>query len=94
MICTDETQRLLKVAFIASVSVRRKSKGIAEPVHLFRVESIAFSGSLIEAGIDRAVAADGRDHEISLLHDRWEQAQDGMGQVVSLQGEAGLGKSV
>src|SRR5262249_3826993 len=35
----------------------------------------------------------GRDHEISLLKDRWERAQEGMGQVVLLVGEPGLGKS-
>jgi len=35
----------------------------------------------------------GRDTEVSLLRDRWEQAQEGMGQVVSIVGEAGLGKS-
>jgi predicted ATPase len=35
----------------------------------------------------------GRDTEFSLLKDRWEQAQEGMGQVVLVVGEAGLGKS-
>ena len=35
----------------------------------------------------------GRDHEVSLLKDRWEQAQEGMGQVVLIIGEPGLGKS-
>ena len=35
----------------------------------------------------------GRDSELSLLNERWEQAQEGMGQVVLLIGEAGLGKS-
>ncbi|HET6407350.1 MAG TPA: AAA family ATPase, partial [Chthoniobacteraceae bacterium] len=35
----------------------------------------------------------GRDTEVSLLADRWEQAHDGMGQVVLIVGEAGLGKS-
>ncbi|MEI9898635.1 MAG: SpoIIE family protein phosphatase [Chthoniobacter sp.] len=35
----------------------------------------------------------GRDTEVGLLADRWEQAQEGMGQVVTLVGEAGLGKS-
>jgi len=35
----------------------------------------------------------GRDTEVSLLRDRWEQAEEGMGQVVLLVGEAGLGKS-
>ncbi|HEY2586809.1 MAG TPA: SpoIIE family protein phosphatase [Tepidisphaeraceae bacterium] len=35
----------------------------------------------------------GRDTEVSLLMDRWEQANEGMGQIVLLIGEAGLGKS-
>ena len=35
----------------------------------------------------------GRDTELSLLKDRWEQAQEGMGQVVLVIGQAGLGKS-
>jgi len=35
----------------------------------------------------------GRDTEIGLLEDRWEQAQEGMGQVVLVIGEPGLGKS-
>jgi serine phosphatase RsbU (regulator of sigma subunit) len=35
----------------------------------------------------------GRETEISLLEDRWEQAQEGMGQVVLVIGEPGLGKS-
>jgi predicted ATPase/energy-coupling factor transporter ATP-binding protein EcfA2 len=35
----------------------------------------------------------GRDTEFSLLKDRWEQAQEGMGQIILVVGEAGLGKS-
>lgn len=35
----------------------------------------------------------GRDTEVSLLRDRWEQSEEGMGQVVLVVGEAGLGKS-
>ena len=35
----------------------------------------------------------GRDTEVGLLVDRWEQAQEGLGQVVLIVGEAGLGKS-
>jgi serine phosphatase RsbU (regulator of sigma subunit) len=35
----------------------------------------------------------GRETEIGLLEDRWEQAQEGMGQVVLIIGEPGLGKS-
>src|ERR1700688_880279 len=35
----------------------------------------------------------GRDTEFSLLKDRWEQAQEGMGQVLLVMGQPGLGKS-
>jgi predicted ATPase len=35
----------------------------------------------------------GRDTEFSLLKDRWEQTQEGMGQVVLVVGQPGLGKS-
>ena len=35
----------------------------------------------------------GRDLEVSLLLDRWEQAKEGIGQTVLLAGEAGIGKS-
>lgn len=35
----------------------------------------------------------GRDTEVGLLADRWEQAQEGLGQVVLVVGEPGLGKS-
>jgi predicted ATPase/energy-coupling factor transporter ATP-binding protein EcfA2 len=35
----------------------------------------------------------GRDAELSLLKDRWEQTQEGRSQVVLVVGEAGLGKS-
>ena len=35
----------------------------------------------------------GREHEVQLLLDRWEQAKTGAGQVVLLSGEPGIGKS-
>ena len=35
----------------------------------------------------------GREQEVGLLRERWAQVQDGLGQVVLLSGEAGIGKS-
>jgi DNA-binding winged helix-turn-helix (wHTH) protein/class 3 adenylate cyclase/predicted ATPase len=35
----------------------------------------------------------GRDVELAMLRERWAQATDGLGQVVVLSGEAGIGKS-
>src|SRR6266581_4593529 len=35
----------------------------------------------------------GREQEVALLRERWAQVKDGLGQVVFLSGEAGIGKS-
>src|SRR5262249_28480176 len=35
----------------------------------------------------------GREQEVALLLERWEQVKDGQGQVVLLTGDAGIGKS-
>src|ERR671933_190652 len=35
----------------------------------------------------------GREPEVALLRERWAQVKDGIGQVVLLSGEAGIGKS-
>ena len=35
----------------------------------------------------------GREQEVALLLERWAQVKDGLGQVVLLSGEAGIGKS-
>src|SRR6266853_6515723 len=35
----------------------------------------------------------GRDQEMTLLRERWAQVKEGIGQVVLLSGEAGIGKS-
>ena len=46
-----------------------------------------------EAASARALFLVGRDEEVGLLHRRWEQSKEGVGQVVLLSGEAGIGKS-
>ncbi|HEV3261450.1 MAG TPA: protein kinase, partial [Gemmataceae bacterium] len=94
VICTEATHRLFQGRFQCASLGHRKIKGVAQPLQLFRVEKIAVPGSLIEASAPAELSPlTGRDHEISLLKDRWEQAQEGMGQVVLLIGEPGLGKS-
>ncbi len=69
-------------------------KGIEAPVPAWRVVAPASVASRFEAlhrsGFTPLV---GREHEIGLLLERWEQAKDGDGQVVLLSGEAGIGKS-
>ena len=94
VICSEATHRLIRGDFQCVSLGQRKIKGVAQPVELFRVEKVGEDRNPIEAaGPAGLTPLTGRDHEISLLKDRWEQAQEGMGQVVLLIGEPGLGKS-
>jgi class 3 adenylate cyclase/predicted ATPase len=92
--CTGATHQLLQAHFECASLGSRKIKGVAQPVELFRVQAVTPVRNPIEtAGPAGLTTLTGRDHEINLLKDRWEQAQEGMGQVVLLIGEPGLGKS-
>jgi class 3 adenylate cyclase/predicted ATPase len=69
-------------------------KGINEPMRVWRVVGRRAAASRFEAQHKTTLTPlVGREHEISLLLDRWQQAKDGDGQVVVLTGEAGIGKS-
>ena len=94
IVCSAATHRLIRGQFDCTSLGHRKIKGVAQPVELFRVQGVGEARSPIEAaGPAGLTPLTGRDHEINLLKDRWEQAQEGMGQVVLLIGEPGLGKS-
>jgi serine/threonine protein kinase/TolB-like protein/tetratricopeptide (TPR) repeat protein len=94
VLCTEATHRLIGGQLQCKSLGRRKIKGVAQPVELFRVGGIGAARSPVEAaGPAGLTPLTGRDHEISLLMDRWEQTREGMGQVVLLTGEPGLGKS-
>jgi class 3 adenylate cyclase/predicted ATPase len=94
IICSEATHRLIRSQFNCLSLGHRKIKGMAQPVELFRVQEVGEARTAIEAARTAGLTPlTGRDHEMSLLKDRWEQAQEGMGQVVLLIGEAGLGKS-
>jgi len=94
LLCTEATYRLLRDAFQSTPLGSQRIKGAAQPISLFRIEKAAATGSRFEAASPVELSPlTGRDQELGLLKDRWEQAQEGMGQVVLLTGEPGLGKS-
>jgi class 3 adenylate cyclase/predicted ATPase len=69
-------------------------KGQAQPLAVYRVlyENVARS-RLEAAGSTGWTPLVGREQEIALLLERWAQVKEGVGQVVLLSGEAGIGKS-
>jgi class 3 adenylate cyclase/predicted ATPase len=69
-------------------------KGLAQPLAVYRVLYERMARSRLEAaGRTGWTPLVGREQEIGLLQERWAQVKDGLGQVVLLSGEAGIGKS-
>jgi class 3 adenylate cyclase/tetratricopeptide (TPR) repeat protein len=67
-------------------------KGISEPVPVHRIVR-AFRGNDHSANNDEELPLVGRDAELHVLRERWNESVSGNGRVVVLRGEAGLGKS-
>jgi class 3 adenylate cyclase/predicted ATPase len=69
-------------------------KGFSEPLVVYRVLGESMARSRLDVvGSTGLTPLVGREQELRLLRERWAQAQDGLGQVVLLSGEAGIGKS-
>jgi NAD(P)-dependent dehydrogenase (short-subunit alcohol dehydrogenase family) len=69
-------------------------KGFPESVPVYRI--LSESGAQNRLGMTRPTGLMplvGREQELGLLLEWWAQVQEGMGQVVVLSGEAGIGKS-
>ena len=69
-------------------------RGVSASVQVHRI--LGESG--VQSRLDAVVPSGltplvGREEEVALLYQRWEQARVGQGQVVLLSGEAGIGKS-
>jgi class 3 adenylate cyclase/predicted ATPase len=94
VLISESTHNLIEGLFVCEALGPQSLKGISEPVGVYRVQRETDARSRFEAthrtGLTPLV---GREHEIGLLLDRWEQAKEGDGQVVFLSGEAGIGKS-
>ena len=94
IICTEASHRLFQGRFQCASMGRHKIKNVPLPVELFRVEHVSVARNPIDAVAPSELSPlTGRDQEVGLLKDRWDLAQEGMGQVVLLIGEPGLGKS-
>lgn len=94
VVISEATHRLVHGFFVCKSLGMHAVKGIARPLEVFQVTSPSDSQTRIEAaGTTGLTPLVGRDQEVGLLLDRWEQAKEGMGQIVLLIGEPGIGKS-
>jgi class 3 adenylate cyclase len=92
---TDASHRLVSGLFVVEDCGAQELKGIERPLQLYRVVRPSgmrgrFPAMAATRGMTPFV---GREDELrSLLH-RWERVLEGDGQVVTIVGEAGIGKS-
>jgi class 3 adenylate cyclase len=94
VLISNATARLTRDAFELDDLGPQELKGIAEPINVFQVfgpQEVALddAGNLPDGGVFLV----GRDEEMGLLLRRWQQSKEGLGQVVLISGEAGIGKS-
>jgi class 3 adenylate cyclase/predicted ATPase len=92
-VISDATRRLLGERFVLESLGPRELKGLAEPVDVHAVRGRRHRDYTSLGPLPSRTQLLGRDQELALLLDRWEQAKGGHGQVVVLRGEAGIGKS-
>jgi class 3 adenylate cyclase/predicted ATPase len=94
VVVSAETLRLVK-GYIQYTDLGPQSfKGVDAPVSVYRVLGQGTAQTRLEVTAAHGwTPLVGREAEVALLHERWTQARDGLGQVVLLSGEAGIGKS-
>jgi predicted ATPase/class 3 adenylate cyclase len=94
VVMSAATARLVHGYFTCQDLGTQTLKGMDTPVRVSQV----LGESPAQSRLDVAAASGltplvGRETEATLLRERWAQARDGLGQVVLLSGEAGIGKS-
>jgi hypothetical protein len=69
-------------------------KGVDTPVAVYRVLGEGTAQSRLEVTAAHGwTPLVGREAEVALLRERWAQVTEGLGQVILVQGETGIGKS-
>ncbi len=94
VIVSNVTHRLIEGFFECQNLGAPPLKGILQPMELYQVLYESTARSRMEAAaIIGLTPLVGREKELGILQERWEQAVKGNGHVVLLSGEAGIGKS-
>jgi class 3 adenylate cyclase/tetratricopeptide (TPR) repeat protein len=88
------TARLVRGAFALEELGMHTLHGVADPMAISCVRGLLAAPSHGEEFVTATVPVlVGREEESGLLRRRWDQSQAGLGQVVLISGEAGIGKS-
>jgi class 3 adenylate cyclase len=87
---SEATYRLIQGYFECQDLGAQTLRGVAEPLHVYRVLQESGARGRLDVAVTRGLTPlVGRDSEVTLLQERWEQVKAGQGQVVLLTGDAG-----
>ncbi|MCA9419958.1 MAG: AAA family ATPase, partial [Nitrospira sp.] len=93
IVISEATLNLVKGFFNVQALGEHTMKGISQPIKLWRVVGKSGVQSRLEALGKRLAPLVGRENEVELVLTRWERVKDGIGQIVMVQGEPGIGKT-
>jgi class 3 adenylate cyclase/tetratricopeptide (TPR) repeat protein len=93
ILVSESTQKLLGGLFELTHTGEHELKGFARPVPVWQVSGEASVESRFAAIRSVGLPLIGRAHEMGLMRERWHLARQGEGQIVTVIGEAGIGKS-
>jgi class 3 adenylate cyclase/predicted ATPase/energy-coupling factor transporter ATP-binding protein EcfA2 len=91
---SEATYRLVQGYFECQDLGAQTLRGVAEPLNVYRVLTASGAQNRLDIVSTRGLTPlVGREREVGLLLERWDQVKAGQGQVVLLTGDAGIGKS-
>jgi len=91
---SEATYRLIQGYFACQDLGAQPLRGVPEPVRVYQVLGESGATSRLDVAQPRGLTPlVGREQEVGLLLERWEQVKAGQGHVVLLTGDAGIGKS-
>jgi class 3 adenylate cyclase/energy-coupling factor transporter ATP-binding protein EcfA2 len=94
VVISEATAHLIHGYFVCQPLGAQVLKGLTQPLQVYRVLHESGAQTRLDVATVRGLTPlVGRDEEVGLLQRRWSQTTAGMGQVVLLSGEAGIGKS-
>ena len=94
ILASDSTVRLLPASIQREDLGKQELSGVPDPLRIYRLSGVAETASRFEAAHHLTLTPlIGRDNELALLKQRWQQACEGDGQVFLLSGPPGIGKS-
>lgn len=94
MVISPQTLKLVQGWFAVKSLGKEVLKGIKAPMEIFQVLKESGASSRIEIAMGRGLSPlVGREEEVYMLLRNWKKAKEGKGQLLLLNGEAGIGKS-